>query len=132
MADGVGSTLSALIPFGIHIDARADGSRYAISLRDPSIGEPENRRFDSPSCRCRGGPTRSSHPRTEESRRCQRHRSCRSHETAADPRFATVFVTRDGSPSRLAARDGVPRAYRPAIADRRREREKESWGYPGP
>ena len=37
-------------------------------------------------------------PRTEERRRRPRHRSCRSQQTAAAPRFATVFETRDGSP----------------------------------
>ena len=62
------------------------------------IGEPENRRFDSPPCRPRGGPTTSSHPRTEEARPSQRHPSCRRHETAAAPRFAPVFVC----PGRLA------------------------------
>ena len=77
---------------------RTDGSRHAISLREPSIGEPENRRFDSQPCRCRGGPTRSSQPRTEERRLSPPHRSCRSRETAAD------LSLRDGfrDPRRLA------------------------------
>jgi hypothetical protein len=44
-----------LMPFGNSSMRSGDGSRHAISLREPLIGEPENRRFDSRPCRRRGG-----------------------------------------------------------------------------